>query len=95
MRNFVPVHVERWNRPVTTLSATGSLQILPTRGQPSRNRKRSAALDLGDVPNICGTGCAGRDEVQAGVWSPDIEAVDRDHSEVDVKIHGCAETLRE
>ena len=25
---------------------------------------------VGDVANVCGTGCAGRDEAQAGVWSP-------------------------
>ena len=41
---------------------------------------------------MCGMGCAGRDEAQTGVWSPDIEAVDR---EVNVKIQGCAETPRE
>ena len=29
---------------------------------------------VGDVTNICRTGCAGRDEAQAGVWGPDIEA---------------------
>ncbi len=50
---------------------------------------------VGNVAKICGSGCAGRDEAQASVWGLDIEAVDRDQVEVDVKIHGCAETLRE